>query len=72
MARKNSIEIENLLGEEITVNLKGGQEIEGTLTEFDEYMNLVLKNAKEHRKDGEVKDHELIIVKGGNIRAITS
>ncbi len=72
MSNSNSINLGNLVGEKITVNLKGGQKIEGILDEYDDYMNLVLKKAKEYKENDQVKNHELIIVKGGNIRAITS
>lgn len=72
MANNNPIELDELLNEKVIVNLKGGQELKGTLSDYDNYMNLVLKKVEEHRRDGEVKKHEVMIVKGGNIRSITS
>lgn len=71
MSDIEGVNLENLLDKEITVHLKGGEKLEGTLTKYDDYMNLVLRNAKETRRDDTVKNHELVIVKGGNARAIT-
>ncbi|KXA95268.1 hypothetical protein AKJ37_00400 [candidate division MSBL1 archaeon SCGC-AAA259I09] len=71
MEGNDNVNLENLLNKEITVHLKGGKKLTGTLTKYDDYMNLVLKKAKEQKQDDTVKEYNLVIVKGGNTRAIT-
>lgn len=67
----DTVDLENLVDEEITVNLKGGQKLEGQLQKIDDYMNLVLKNVVEKDRDGETREHDIVVVKGGNARTIT-
>lgn len=71
MVEDKSISLEELLDKEITVQPKGKQELCGTLVDFDDYMNLVLKNVKEYEDEELIKEYELMIVKGGNIQSIT-
>jgi len=67
----DTVDLENLIDEEITVNLKGGQKLEGNLQKIDDYMNLVMKNVKEEDRDGQTREHDIVVVKGGNARTIT-
>ncbi len=67
----DTVDLENLLEEQITVNLKGGRKLEGELQKIDDYMNLVLKNVVEEDRDGETREHDIVVVKGGNARTIT-
>jgi small nuclear ribonucleoprotein len=53
--------LEASLDEEVTVKLKGGEEYEGTLTGYDQHMNLVLEDA-----DGE----DTTIIRGDNLVSI--
>lgn len=70
MADESPVDLKESLNEEITAHLKGNQKLKGILLEYDDYMNLVLKKAEEYR-DGELtRKHELVVVKGGNIRTI--
>ncbi|KXA91617.1 hypothetical protein AKJ57_00595 [candidate division MSBL1 archaeon SCGC-AAA259A05] len=71
MTEDKPISLEELLDKEITVQPKGKQKLRGTLTKFDDYMNLVLKNVKEYKDEELVKEYELVVVKGGNIQSIT-
>lgn len=71
MKNKEAVDLNELLDKKITVHLKGGQKLRGTLTKYDDYMNLVLKNVEEYEKNTPTDKHELIVVKGGNARAIT-
>lgn len=72
MSNSESVNLEDLLDKEITVQLKGGRKLRGTLTKYDEYMNLVLKKAKEQKHGEFSKEHEKIFLKGGNIQTIIS
>lgn len=71
MTNEDTINLENLIDEEITVHLKGGRTLKGSLEKVDDYMNLVLKNVEEEKEDGSVKEYEVVVVKGGNARTIT-
>lgn len=72
MTENNTVNLEELLGKQITVHLKGGEELKGTLSEFDDYMNLVLKNVEEIGGEGRTRKHQIVVVKGGNTRTIIS
>ncbi|WP_254271055.1 LSM domain-containing protein [Haloarcula marina] len=50
--------LEASLGEEVTVQLKGGEIFEGTLTGYDQHMNLV------------VEDEDTTIIRGDNVVSI--
>ena len=53
--------LEASLNEEVTVTLKGGEEFEGTLTGYDQHMNLVLEDV-----DGQ----DTTIIRGDNLVSI--
>lgn len=67
---EDNINLEARVGEEILVHLKGSRRIEGTLLKFDEYMNLVLGDAKILEHGGTERERELMIIKGGNVQTI--
>lgn len=71
MSGERSIDLEELVGETIIANLKGRRKIQGTLDKYDDYMNLVLKKAKEFEGEELVKEHDIIVVKGGNVQTIS-
>ncbi|MBX0323438.1 Like-Sm ribonucleoprotein core [Halomicroarcula sp. F13] len=50
--------LEASLGEEVTVQLKGGEMFEGTLTGYDQHMNLV------------IEDEDTTIIRGDNVVSI--
>ncbi|GGN89729.1 MULTISPECIES: LSM domain-containing protein [Haloarcula] len=50
--------LEASLGEEVTVQLKGGEIFEGTLTGYDQHMNLV------------IEDEDTTIIRGDNVVSI--
>lgn len=70
MIEDNTVDLKELLDKQITVRLKGGRELKGTLSEFDEYMNLVLKNVEEIERGETTRKHQIVVVKGGNTKTI--
>lgn len=50
--------LEDSTGEVVTVQLKGGETFEGTLTGYDQHMNLV------------IEDDERTIIRGDNVVSI--
>lgn len=71
MTNDDSVNLENLINEEVTVHLKGGQTLQGSLKKVDDYMNMILKDVKEEKRDGSVKEYDTVVVKGGNAKTIT-
>jgi len=58
--------LENSIGKNVLLRLKGGGGIRGILLGFDAHMNLVLDGAEEVFKD-DAKKLGMIIVRGDNI-----
>lgn len=54
--------LEASLDEVVTVRLKGGEEFIGTLTGYDQHMNLVLQDVPE--------DEDTTIIRGDNVVSI--
>ena len=54
--------LEASLDEEVTVQLKGGDEYEGILTGYDQHMNLVLEDTE---------DEDTTIIRGDNLVSIS-
>ena len=52
--------LEASLGEEVTVRLKGGEELAGELTGYDQHMNLVVED-----------DQDTTIIRGDNVVSIS-
>jgi small nuclear ribonucleoprotein len=64
-------EVEKLLNEVVTVSAKDGRKFKGKLTQYDEYMNLLLEDAEEQLAEGKTKKLGLVLLKGGNISAVS-
>lgn len=71
MSKEKAEDLENMVGEKVTVDLKGNRKLKGTLDKFDDFLNVVLKNATEYKQGESVNEYEVVLTKGGNIRAIT-
>ena len=66
------IGVDKFLNSVIIVTAKDGRKFRGKLTHFDEHMNIILENTEELQESGEPIKHKLILLKGGNISAITT
>lgn len=55
----------------ILVGVKDGRKFKGKLLQYDEHMNLLLENAEEFLKDGQTKNHKVLLLKGGNVSEIS-
>ncbi|MFC7115334.1 LSM domain-containing protein [Natronoarchaeum sp. GCM10025703] len=68
--------LEASLGEDVEVQLKGGEIYEGTLTGYDQHMNLVLEDAmrvpaaEEPAGDTEPPVEDTTIIRGDNVVSI--
>ena len=64
--------LEKFLNAVVVVSVKDGRKFRGKLTRYDEHMNLVLEDAEELSDDEPAAKHKLILIKGGNVSAIST
>jgi len=72
MEEQKPIDLEKLLNMKVVVRVKDGRMLKGLLTQYDEYMNLLLEGVEEYSGDELVGSHKLMVVKGGNVQAIST
>jgi small nuclear ribonucleoprotein len=61
--------LEKSVSKRVSVMLKDGRTLEGKLTGFDEYMNMVLEETEE-TKDQQARRLGVVILRGNNLVAI--
>lgn len=61
--------LEKALNTRMTLTLKDGRVMEGTLVGYDQYMNLVLEGAEEHGAGGD-RTLGTIVLRGNNLVSI--
>ncbi len=61
--------LERQLNKSVVVTLKDGRMLDGKLTGFDEYMNMILEETEETKED-QVKRIGTIVLRGNNIVTI--
>ena len=71
MENEKQIDLAKLLNVIVVVSAKDGRRFRGKLTQYDDYMNLVLEEVEELSKEGPAAKHKLILIKGGNISSIS-
>jgi len=65
------IDLQRLLNTRIVVHVRDGRKLSGTLAQYDEYMNLLLEDVDEIVGDKQANKHKILVVKGGNVQAIS-
>jgi len=63
----SQIKLEKFLNMVVLVSVKDGRKFRGKLTQYDEYMNLLLEDAEEISEAGPQFKYKLILLKGGNV-----
>jgi len=66
-----AMDLQKLLNTRVVVHARDGRKFHGLLTKFDEYMNLLLEDVEEHAEDKPVNRYKLLVLKGGNVQAIS-
>ncbi|MDO9536746.1 MAG: LSM domain-containing protein [Thermoplasmata archaeon] len=61
--------LERHVNKNVMLTLKDGRTLEGKLTGFDEYMNMILEDTEE-TKDEQVKRIGTVVLRGNNIVTI--
>ena len=69
---KAQVGLEKFLNLVVVVGVKDGRRFRGKLTQCDEHMNLVLEDAEELSGERPIAKHKLILIKGGNVSAIST
>ncbi|MFH1821215.1 MAG: LSM domain-containing protein [Methanobacteriota archaeon] len=64
--------VEKFLNSVISVTTKDGRKFRGKLTHYDEHMNIILEDTEELSEKGPTAKHRLVLLKGGNISAIST
>ncbi len=72
MEKPTPVNLERLLKSRIVVYVKDGRQLRGVLTQYDDYMNLLLEDVEEYAGEKLINRHKLMMVKGGNIQAIST
>ena len=66
-----TIDLQKLLNTRIVVHIRDGRKLNGTLMQYDEYMNIILEDVDEVVGDKPANKYKLLVVKGGNVQAIS-
>ena len=61
--------LERHINKVVTLTLKDGRTLEGKLTGFDEYMNMILEDTEETKED-QVRRLGIVVLRGNNIVTI--
>ena len=63
--------LDESLGRDVLIKLKGGKVIRGNLQGFDQHMNLLLDNSVELLEEGKSNEIGTIVVRGDNVVMIS-
>jgi small nuclear ribonucleoprotein len=63
--------LDESLGKDVLIKLKGGKVIRGNLQGFDQHMNLLLQDSVEILEDSKTNDLGTIVVRGDNVVIIS-
>ena len=66
-----AMDLGKLLNTRVVAHTRDGRRLQGTLTQYDDYMNLLLEDVEEYVGDKPVNKYKLLVVMGGNIQAIS-
>ncbi len=72
MKEPSLVNLKELLNTKVTVQVKGRRKLRGALTQYDDYMNLLLENVEELEGEKVTARHKVVLVKGGNVQSITA
>jgi small nuclear ribonucleoprotein (snRNP)-like protein len=66
-----ALDLQKLLNTRIVVHVRDGRKLSGTLAQYDEYMNMLLEDVEEIFEGRPANKYKILVVKGGNVQAIT-
>lgn len=60
-------EMKQLMDKKLNLGLNGSRKIEGTLRGYDQFMNVVLEDCVEVKRDGERRPVGMTVIRGNSI-----
>ena len=67
MSKAHPPELKKFMDKRIHLRINGSRQVEGTLSGFDPFMNLVLQDAVEFTKQGTQNRIGMIVVRGNSV-----
>jgi len=67
MSKAHAPELKKFMDKKISLRINGGRQVEGVLTGFDPFMNLVLDNAVEITKQNVRNNVGMVVIRGNSV-----
>ena len=72
MSKAHPPELKKFMDKKLSVKLNGGRHVVGILRGFDPFMNLVVDETVEERKDGSKNNIGMVVIRGNSIVMLES
>lgn len=72
MSKAHPPELKKYMDKRVTLKLNAGRKVTGILRGFDPFMNLVVDESFEERKDGEKLNIGMVVVRGNSVILLES
>lgn len=72
MSKSHPPELKKFMDKKLTLKLNANRNVSGILRGFDPFMNLVLDEAVEYRKDNTVHNIGMVVVRGNSVIMLES
>ncbi|KAL1461311.1 hypothetical protein WDU94_013218 [Cyamophila willieti] len=72
MSKSHPPELKKFMDKKVTLKLNANRNISGILRGFDPFMNLVLDEGVEYRKDNTVHNIGMVVVRGNSVLNLES
>jgi small nuclear ribonucleoprotein G len=67
MSKAHPPELKKFMDKRIHLKINGGRAVEGVLRGFDPFMNLVIDESVEYKKDGSKNQIGMVVVRGNSV-----
>jgi small nuclear ribonucleoprotein G len=70
MSKAHPPELKKFMDKKLSIKVNGGRKVEGILRGFDPFMNLVVDDAIEYRKDSSSHTMGMCVIRGNSVLMI--
>merc|ERR1712227_137169 len=70
MSKAHPPELKKFMDRKLSIKVNGGRKVEGILRGFDPFMNLVIDDATEYRKDASSHTMGMCVIRGNSVLMI--
>ncbi|CAG5083539.1 Oidioi.mRNA.OKI2018_I69.PAR.g10402.t1.cds [Oikopleura dioica] len=70
MSKAHPPELKKFMDRKMSIKVNGGRKVEGVLRGFDPFMNLVIDDAIEYRKDNSSHTMGMCVIRGNSVLMI--